>query len=149
MLTTLAKLSRFGFNQHSLTLEDFNTICQTERIAVVYEDVDSSFYMEVTLNTEKRKFIVISKRLTAFETIFTAFHELGHALLGTPSPARACFFGLDDTPEEQMANDFATIALMPLRSVCNTQAFIESNEVSSLTERMHRRRLWLFEHYGI
>ena len=145
MLATLAKLSRYGFNQHSLTLEDFNKMCEAERIAVVYEDIDSSFYMEV----DGRKFIVISKNLSSFETIYTAFHELGHALLGRQSPIRACFFGLDDSPDEQLANNFATIAMMPLRSLHNARAFVESGKVSPLAARMCERRVWLFETYGI
>lgn len=147
MLKIVAKLSRFGFNQHSLTLTDFHNICESELITVLYEDIDSSFYMEV----DGHRFIVISAKLTALETIYTAFHELAHACLGEPRPTRACFFGLDESPvEEQMANDFATIALMPLRSVCNTQAFIEAHGAAApLAKKMHRRRVWLFDNYGI
>ena len=52
-------------------------------------------------------------------------------------------------PEEQLANDFATIAIMPLRSICNTQAWIETHGAVPLAEQMHNRRVWLFENYGI
>jgi Zn-dependent peptidase ImmA (M78 family) len=145
MLNTLAKLSHVGFNRHSLTRDDFRFLCEAEQITILFEDVDSSFYMKV----DEFKFIVISNKLNAFETIFTAYHELAHALLGTPEPVRACFFGLEESPEEQLANDFATIAIMPLRSVCNTGAFIETNGVSELAMRMYERRVWIYDNWGI
>jgi Zn-dependent peptidase ImmA (M78 family) len=145
MLNTLAKLSRVGFNRHSLTLNDFYSLCAAEQITVLFEDVDSSFYMKV----DDFKFIVLSKKLTAFATLYTAFHELAHAMIGRPEPVRACFFGLEESEEEQLANDFATIAIMPLRSVCNTEAFIETNEVSELAAQMFKRRVWIFENWGV
>ena len=145
MLNTLAKLSRVGFNRHSLTMDDFYKLCAHEDITVLFEDIDSSFYMKV----DEFKFIVLSKKLSAFETIYTAFHELCHAMLGQHQPVRACFFGLDDSEEEQLANDFATIAIMPQRGVCNTAAFIETNGVSELAMRMYARRVWIYEHWGI
>lgn len=143
MLLSLAKLSHYGFNQRALTIEDFYTICDSEKIKVLEKDIDSSFFMTFMGN----KFIVLSRKMTELKQRYVAFHELHHAMLGSESQNIACFFGLDDTPEEREANAFAAVAIIPRHSVGDVRIVTEC--CCGYGRIIYDERMRIFATFGI
>lgn len=143
MLLTLCKLAQYGFNQRALTIDDFHAICEKEGIEVIYENVDTSFYMVF----QGSRFIVISKKLNWLQQLYVAYHELSHALTNADAQVAASFFGLQDSPEEREANAFAAIALIPLANIEDTS--IVDNCCCGLGKQIYEQRKLLYETYGV
>lgn len=141
-LITLAKLSIFGFNRRALNMKDFYQICETERIAVLHENIDSSFYMAV----DDKKFIVLSRKMTDLQQRFVAFHELSHHFSAGDGPT-ACFFDLDDSPAEEEANAFAAIALIPRAEVGDTAILDEC--CCGFGYKIYKHRMAAYQSYGV
>ena len=142
MLLSLARLSHYGFNQRALTLSDFYTICESEKIKVLEEDIDCSFFMTF----RGRKWITLSRKMTPLKTLFVAYHELHHAMLSPEMMTRVCFFGLDDTPEERSANMFAAVALIPRHEIADARIIENDCEFAKV---IYEQRVRVFQTYDI
>ncbi len=144
MLSSLMKLSHYGFNQRALTLEDFYSICESEKITVLVENIVTSFYMSV----DGQKFIVLSERMSELKTLFIAYHELYHALFGEDERTHAQFFDLQDSAEERAADAFAAVALIPSREIEHVKA-VRIRCCCGFGKFIHDERIRVFQTYGI
>ena len=144
MFLSLATLAKYGFNKRRLTESDFYEICERRGIAVQELDVGASFYIYV-LGMET---IVIDKKLKAIAREFAMFHELSHALLGirTNGP-QALFIGMCDTREEDEADAFAAIALIPLTRI-EDRSFMDEC-CCGVAQKVYEKRLYLYQTYGV
>lgn len=144
MLLTLARLSRYGFNRKSLTLDDFYRITEDERIIVLERDIDNSFYMCV----DGHRFIVLSNRRSSpLEFLYTAFHELYHALMSPPGTTAAAFYHLRDSKDEYYADVFAAIAIIPKSEIGTTD--LVTHCCCGFAQIIYDMRLNTFSTYGI
>jgi Zn-dependent peptidase ImmA (M78 family) len=92
--------------------------------------------------------IVIDKKLHGVAREFAMFHELSHALLSSKiNGPQALFMGMCDTREEDEADAFAAIALIPLHHVAD-RSFLDDC-CCGTAERIYEKRLYLYQTYGV
>jgi Zn-dependent peptidase ImmA (M78 family) len=144
MFLSLATLAEYDYNKRRLTEDDFFAICKKRGVQVLEEDVATSFYFSLL----GKEFIVISKQLTGVKRQFALFHELSHCLLGVRSnQPRALFMGQCSNKEEDEADAFACIALIPKNHLYDVE-FIK-NCCCGYSSEVWSKRMLLFQAYGI
>lgn len=100
-------VAAYGWNQRVLTQDDFDQVCEQEKIRVEYRDAG---YPGLYTVARKTPLIVISPYVLPRARLFVAFHELGHHWL---HDAGCHFrFGSPDRIERQ-ADLIAACALIP------------------------------------
>lgn len=105
------------FNENAVTETDFWKIAKKHKIIVRMLPLVVKGYYKAEAD---RHYIFIDSRLTGVEFLRTALHELYHYLLSAPPTAaftakyrRGSQADLIDHHDEQMAEYFAVIAMMP------------------------------------
>ena len=142
MLLSFVTLAKYGFNQRRLTEVDFYSICESRGITVLEKDVATSFYFFLL----GREVIVIDSKLTGVKREFAMWHEASHALLGsTNNGPRALFHGMVDSPEEDEADAFASIALIPKENI--EDASFAENCCCGFAAKVYELRCRLFQTY--
>lgn len=136
----LAALPSLNVTEH--TEEDFERLCADLGIRVRFVAISGAdgAYIE----NKGRRYIFINHRLRGFRRIFTAYHELGHALLHVP-----CCGG--ERPYERRyereADEFAMLSIMPKAKLAD---FLHLQHSPSAHDReIFRNRLRLYYDYGL
>ena len=128
---------KFGWNERSLTEDDFTALCRRFRISVTEMPLATDgFYYRV----KGRDFIAINSRLKGARRLFVMYHELGHFLLHVPDTgATANFHGVGRrTRKEREADIFAICALIPKTKLLDREADPSDDAFAAdlLTKRM-------------
>ena len=76
------RLRQYHWNGHVHTLRDFDRICGQERIVVMDIPIPTEHLYGVYTRRGGRPVIVFNQGVAGLLRAFTAFHELGHHLLG-------------------------------------------------------------------
>lgn len=133
-----------GFNRRPLGEEDFYLICSKEKVAVLEQDVPTSFY----LRCEGEDVIVLRRGEKGLRRLFSAYHELGHYFMhGGEYDSLALFRGPRSSKSEIEADAFAAIALCP-RICLDNFDWLESNG-ERFAPRVWLIRNMIWERYGI
>ena len=109
--TKIEKL-RIGWNERTLTEDDFHRLCR--RFGIKVQEMPlrvCGFYYRV----KGKNFFAIDSKLTGAKKLSVMFHELGHFLFHAPeSGATANFHGVGHrTRKECEADVFALCAILP------------------------------------
>lgn len=145
-LSDKAHKLEIGWNERSLTEEDFHRLCR--RYKIVVEEMPlrvSGFYYRVM----GRDFIAIDSRLRGNERLTVMFHELAHFLFHTPESGEAANFHRigQKTRQEIEADAFALCAIIPLSDIAGWDEL--SRLECSIPNDLFRQRLDIFELYDI
>ena len=144
MFLSIAILSRYQFNQRRLTETDFYAICEKRGVIVRELDVETSFYLSLL----GKEVIVIDRKLTGVKREFAMFHELSHCLLSVPSnQPQALFMGMCDSKEEDNADAFACIALIPIDRIWD--ASFKDDCCCGFATTIYEKRLKLYQMYNL
>ena len=144
MFLSLATLAKYDFNKRRLTEQDFFEICGKRKISVQELDVATSFYIYVL----GQELIVIDRKLRGVVREFAMFHELSHALLSARlNGPQALFMGMLDSREEDEADAFAAIALIPFDKIEDT-SFVDDC-CCGVARKIYEKRLHLYRTYGV
>jgi hypothetical protein len=75
-------LQRLGWNRRPLTLDDFETFCEAERITIIEHPCDEwGYFFEPAPGLRA---IALDTRLDTFNRTHVAWHEAGHAIWHAP-----------------------------------------------------------------
>ena len=144
MFLSLATLAKYDFNKRRLTEQDFFEICNQRKIVVEELDIPTSFYIYLL----GKELIAIDRKLRGVVREFALFHELSHALLSAKTNGpKALFMGMCDSREEDEADAFATIALIPLNKIEDT-SFVDDC-CCGVARKIYEKRLHLYRTYGV
>lgn len=144
-MISLSNLDIAGLNERRLVESDLDLLCERDRIRILPQHVETSFYMSVM----DQHFIVIPKRLRGLKREFVIWHEIGHHLLhgGRDAGTQAFWFGLNESKNETEANAFATVALIPRPALCSYD-WLEENP-GRFAQQLWRDRQRLFFLYNL
>lgn len=131
-------LERHGIGRRAITEADFYSICEKERIAVIWSDLPFSFYFAA----RDVRCITLPKKLSGLRLLFHALHELGHAFTHSGLKPAVYWHGICHDRNESEANAVALIALYPSPF---TRPTIDSRFAAQLWQ--DRERLYFL--YGI
>lgn len=140
MKLLFSRLTRAGFNRRRLTETDFYQICEAEGIEVIWSDRKYSFFLSIL----GERCIVLPKRLKGVKMLFSAFHELGHALAHVGQEPSVLWLGMPHSKDEVEADAVALIALMPIES-----DWMEILDGTRYARRLYDDRCRLHFLYGI
>lgn len=137
-LTSKISKLRTGWNQRSLTEDDFYKLCKRFKIMVTEMPLTvSGFYYRVS----GRDFIAVDSKLSGQKKLLVMFHELGHFLLHAPDCGEtANFHGIQKTSRKEIEADaFALCAVIPktmLESCSPDELVQEGIDPDALRERV-------------
>lgn len=108
------------FNRHAFSWDDVVRICRRERINIVYMpllDHVKGFYTTTLKTKYRKKYIVLSDKLSDLERLFVALHELIHHFLHVTGERTQTYFcratELVNSKEETEAYALAMMMLIP------------------------------------
>ena len=145
-LSDKAKKLKIGWNERSLTEDDFYRFCRRFKISVQEMPLRvSGFYYRML----GRDFIAIDSRLTGNERLTVMFHELAHFLFHTPESGTTANFHRvgQKTRQEIEADAFAICAIIPLNEIVDRLEFVSIE--GSVHGALLRERLDVFKRHGI
>jgi hypothetical protein len=102
-------LERHGIGQRALTESDFHSICDKEQIAVVWSDLEFSFYF----SAHHVRCITLPKKLQGIKLLYHAFHEIGHHWTHAGINPGVYWHGIHHDRNEEEANAISLVALFP------------------------------------
>jgi hypothetical protein len=132
-------LKRHGIGQRALTEPDFFSICDRERITVVWSELAFAFYF----STAYIRCITLPKRHSGNRLLFLAFHELGHHFAHAGCASTVCWNGLTERDKNEVEADaIALVAMFP--NVAETPLILDNYTQKLWSDRKH-----LYFLYGV
>lgn len=107
-------------NEREFNFEDFQKITKRQRIAVatysMHENV-RGYYTNEIRKVYRKKCIVLNEKLSEFERLYVAYHELAHHFLHVSSSSKQTYFcrlnELSESKYDAEADAIALIMLIP------------------------------------
>lgn len=150
MKSFLQKIEKldFGWNQRSLTSDDFYGLCRRFKIKV--EELPLLTVHGAYSCDKKKHYIAVNTRLPQMQQLFVMFHEFGHYLMHLPSTGpieRQCTVPTKRrSRDEKEADAFAYCAVLPFE-LLRTRDSMELADAYGMTFFMER--LAVYERYKI
>lgn len=145
-LTKISAL-KCGWNERSLSEEDFYRLCRRHRVTVQEMPLRVSGFYYCMLG---RHFIAINSRLRGHAKLFVMFHEFAHFLMHAPDTGTtANFLGVGKkTRKEKEADLFALCAIIPKTRLA-LDLIEELIDEEGFTRELIYERIKLFHESGI
>lgn len=146
----LAKL-----NLKSFTFDDVLRICKNESIhlrTMNLPDKIRGYYTSELKKKYRKKYIVLNEKLSSFESLFVALHELVHHYLHISMQRKQTFYcridELNDSKQDQEAEMMALIMLIPKGHLLE-YAQMPAEELHPYLQKLLVKRQHIFEKFGV